>query len=184
MRLERHSVRGFLVSVGLDPEILVQFQFNPDKLQDRRGVDYAKINAPGLLMPVRQYNQGGDRTLTFTVRVDGLYAAPHERPVARDEDGGISAELNKYRAFLYPGNPAWQRARGSFQGLYEGTQVFAAPPRCRFGFGQRLVDCIVTDVGITELMFNSNLAPLRADVSVTLVELPLYGNEPQEIPEI
>lgn len=181
MTSERTAVRGFLVSVGLDPEILVQFQFNPEKLQDRRAVDYAKISAPGLLMPVRQYNQGGDRTLTFTVRVDGLFREREQPRIARDDQGGINGELNKYRAFLYPRISSWRSTRGSFQPLYEQTKVFASPPRCRFGFGHRVVDCIVADVGITELLFNSRLAPMRADVSVTLVEMPRYGNEPQDL---
>jgi hypothetical protein len=57
--------------------------------------------------------------------------------------------------------------------------VFKSPPACRFGFGHdRVIDCIVTDIGITEQLFNASLRPLRAEVAITLVEISLYGNLP------
>jgi hypothetical protein len=172
----QNPVRGFLCSVGLDPEILVEFQYNPTQLSDKRSVNYATLNTPGQLMPVRQYSRGGDRTISFTVRIDGVFKGPadDEIDIAKDEDGSIAPELNKYRAFMYPQTARWQDAYDSFVPLYDNTQHFASPPTCRFGFGDRVIDCIVTEVSITELLFNAQLAPLRADVSVTLVELAPY----------
>src|SRR4051812_2100851 len=106
---QQNPVRGFLCSVGLDPEILVEFQYNPTQLSDKRAVTYATLNAPALLMPVRQYSQGGDRTISFTVRIDGLVNGPADDqiPIAKDDDGSIWPELNKYRAFLYPKTKRW-----------------------------------------------------------------------------
>ena len=43
---------------------------------------------------------------------------------------------------------------------------------------QRVIDCVVTDVSIDETQFNSDLDPIRADVSVTLVELAPYDTIP------
>lgn len=178
--------RGFLVSVGLTPEILVEFQYNPTSLADKRGVTYSTLNAPGLLMPVRQYSQGGDRTLTFAVRLDGLVEGPSDRqiPIALDADGSITPELDKYRAFLYPQIDTWDTAvGGSFVQLYADTLQFTSPPRCLFGFGEsRLIECIVTEISITETLFNKKLAPLRADLSITLAELAPYGNRPTPPP--
>ncbi|XXT15204.1 hypothetical protein WME94_33635 [Sorangium sp. So ce429] len=177
---QQNPVRGFLASVGLDPEILVEFQWNPAQLSDRRGVTYATLNAPALIMPVRQYSQGGDRTLSFTVRVDGLFEGPSDAqiPIAKDDDGSIWPELNKYRAFLYPKTQRWNEriTRASFTPVYDGrSTMFEAPPLCRFGFGEeRVIDCVVTDVSITEQLFLPSLAPLRAEVSVTLVEITPY----------
>jgi contractile injection system tube protein len=173
--------RGFLSSVGLTPEILVQFQYNPTQLSDKRTVNYATLNAPAILLPVRQYSQGGDRTFSFTVRLDGLFKGPADDVIrfSQDKDGSIWPELNKYRAFLYPKTRRWQEraARASFVNLYADVQQFVAPPACRFGFGRgRVIDCIVTEVGITELLYNADLQPMRADVSVTLVELSPYNN--------
>lgn len=182
----QNPTRGFLVSVGLTPEILVEFQYNPTSLADKRAVTYATLNAPGLLTPVRQYSQGGDRTLTFSVKIDGLVKGPADDqiPIALDSDGSITPELNKYRAFLYPQIDTWQTAvGGSFLQLYGDTLQFTSPPLCLFGFGERrLIECIVTDVSITETLFNERLAPLRADLSITLVELSPYGNTPTPPP--
>jgi hypothetical protein len=180
MTQQRSPVRGFLVSVGLDPEVLVEFQYNPATLSDKRSVSYASLNAPGALMPVRQYTAGGDHTLSFTVIIDGLFAERSSRPaIARDENGGIGPELAKYRAFLYPQTPRWpesaHRADG-YTGLYDDREiVFTAPPLCRFGFGDRVVDCIVTEVTVTEQLFTPELAPLRAEVQMSLVELAPRG---------
>ncbi|KAM3090250.1 hypothetical protein ACKFKG_30125 [Phormidesmis sp. 146-35] len=218
MLQQQLPARGFLVSVGLDPdEILVEFQYNPTQLSDKRSVNYATIDAPGLLMPTRQYSQGGDRTISFTVRIDGLFDGSVKLSdgsimrygntdnnvyIDRDNDGSILPELNKYRAFLYPQTDRWQDARASFLPLYSNErnaqERFVSPPLCRFGFGfgsdqqtgstrgsaevTRIIDCIVTEVGITELLFNDKLLPLRADVAVTLVELSPYGNTPTPPP--
>jgi hypothetical protein len=68
--------------------------------------------------------------------------------------------------------------------LYTDTLRFAPPPDCIFGFGDRVIDCVVTDVGITEQLFSPRLAPLRAEVAVTLVERAPYadGASPAPLP--
>ena len=185
MNRPQNPERGFLASVGVTPQILVEFQYNPTQLSDKRSVNYATLGAPGLVMPRRQYTQGGDRSFNFTVRVDGLIPGPSDDTIdlARAEDGSIGPELNKYRAFLYPRSDRWREAAGSFAGLYEEADAFVSPPACRFGFGlgdgsqPRVIDAVVTEVSITELLFNRNLAPMRADVAVSLVELSPYGDE-------
>jgi hypothetical protein len=137
-------------------------------------------------MPARQYAQGGDRTLTFTVRIDSVFEGPSDQSIRieKDVDGSITPELNKYRAFLYPQREDWRDATGSFVSLYGQEDRFRAPPRARFGFGEgpglmqpRIIDCLVTDVAITEIVFNRDLAPLRADVAVTLIELVPYEDQ-------
>lgn len=178
---QKNPVRGFLVSVGLNPELLVEFQYNPTQFSDKLSVEYATINAPGLLAPVRQYSHGGDRTISFTVHIDGLFDGPIK--IATDDKGGITPELNKYRAFMYPKKQNnWKDAKASFIELYDNTQQFASPPTCVFGFGEQISDCIVTDVSITETLFNEQLAPLRADVSITLVEFAPYEGQPTPPP--
>jgi hypothetical protein len=190
------AARGFLISVDVKPEIVVHFQYNPTSLSDKRAINYATVTAPGVLLPTRQYVQGGDRTITFSVHVDGLFHGPAEGSDARDapptggadmilrgDNGSILPELNKYRSFLYPQTERWKEAGATFAPLFDVLRPFAPPPRARFGFGfgpggERVIDCIVTDVSIDETMFNSELAPVRADVSVTLAELAPYENIP------
>ena len=101
---------------------------------------------------------------------DGLSA------IARAEDGSIGPELNKYRALLYPQAEGWQRVTGTFVPLYQKFLQFVAPPACQFGFGDTVIDCIVTEVTITETLFNENFQPIRADVSLTMVELSPYDD--------
>ena len=186
------AARGFLVSVDLKPEIAVHFQYNPTTLSDKRAINYATVTAPGVLMPTRQYVQGGDRTISFSVHVDGLFHGPAEGSDARGQapaagadmieradNGSIVPELNKYRAFLYPQSGRWNEAGATFAPLYAELRDFTPPPRARFGFGfgpgsERVIDCVVTDISIDETLFNSELAPVRADVSITLVELTPY----------
>ena len=104
-------------------------------------------------------------------KTDQTGTGAHGEAIARDESGGIAPELNKYRAFLYPQNEEWDIATESFIPVYDSSREFTSPPQAIFGFGEgRVIDCIVTEVSITELLFNEKLAPLRADVAVTLVE--------------
>ena len=183
---QQSPTRGFLKSINVEPEILVKFQYNPTQLTDKRAVTYATLNGPALLMPIRQYSQGGDRTINFTVRVDGLFAGPADADseTEKDDDGSIWPELNKYRAFMYPRTEAWrdQRTQSSFIPLFDAEQEFKSPPLCLFGFGEeRVIRCVVTEVSITELMFNRQLAPLRADVAITLVEFVPYDDDVRSI---
>ncbi len=182
-------IRGFLSSIGLNPEIVVEFQYNPTQLSDKHAVTYATLNAPGLLLPVRHYSQGGDRTISFNLHIDGLFPSVDQVnkqkrldnevrrsvAIAVDERGSILPELNKYRAFLYPRTKRWKEARASFVPLYANAQQFASPPLCRFVFGEHMaIKCLVTEISITETLFNAQLLPLRADIAVTLVELAPY----------
>jgi hypothetical protein len=176
-------VRGCLASVGVTPRILVRFQFNPTSLADKHAATYASLTAPGALLPTRQYTTGGDRTLGFTVTVDGMSAHDLAGPdIALDAGGGIGPELTKYRALTYPRTSDWQDASDrsdGFTGLYEGQEtVFAAPPEVLFGFGDQVISCLVTDVTITQTLFTAELAPLRADVAVSLAELNPYQLRP------
>jgi hypothetical protein len=95
-------------------------------------------------------------------------------------DNGISTELAKLRSFLYPTTDAWGSVSG-LAGLAGGGERVVAPPRCYFGFGAKLLECWVTDLKITETQFNSLLAPVRADVTVTLVVVEDTGNPLYEL---
>lgn len=175
------TARGSLVSVGVSPEIRVNFQYNPSELQDKRSVSYATINTPGAFVPNRQYAQGGDRTITLAVELDGLMEGPV--PIDTDENGCITPELNKYRAFVNPKTDKWKDAAdSSFANLYPGDGKFNAPPTALFVFGDVAISCVVTDLTITEKLFDPNLGVLRARVAITLIEQIDYGNQPTNPP--
>lgn len=163
---ENQVLRGFLANINVLPPLIVTFQFNPASISDNKTANYADRastlsgNAPG-----KVYTGGGHRTITFDLKLHGLEQGSNVlNPTAIDN--GISTELAKLRSFLYPKADAWGTL-GSLLGSSSGKRL-AAPPTGFFGFGTRLLECVVTDIKITETQFNSRLAPVRADVTVTL----------------
>ena len=163
---ERQVLRGFIANVEVLPPLIVTFQFNPASISDNKAVNYTDRNtelcgnAPG-----KVYIGGGERTITFDLQLHGLEKganALNPLPV----DNGVSTELAKLRSFLYPKADAWAQL-GSLLGGAQGRRV-QAPPTCVFGFGTRVLECVVTGLTVTETQFNSALAPVRADVSVSL----------------
>jgi len=179
------TMRGFLASLDTTPALVVEFQYNPREINDRRSVTYASRNAPGLVMPVRHYTNGGDRTFTFRIDLDGRYSGQQGSalPIAVEPDGSIVPELNKYRAFMYPATDRWPQATGSFTPLFDENQAFASPPVCIFGWGDRLVTCVMSSLTIDEVVFNGQLAPLRAKLQITLTEIPPYDSDLIDAPE-
>ncbi|MFE0250666.1 hypothetical protein [Streptomyces sp. NPDC059010] len=182
MTLPATPRRGLLVAVGVSPDLQVRFQYNPATLTDKRSVSYAALTAPGTLLPLHQYTGGGDRTISFTVLVNGAPDRPPDPLIERDEAGGIGPELAKYRAFVHPRTGRWPEAKTSrtgFTGLYTAQRhLFEAPPDCRFVYGDRVLECLVTEVSITEQLFTADLAPLRAEIQLTLTETTPYDPVP------
>ena len=163
---ERQVLRGFLANIDVVPPLIFTFQFNPESISDNKAVNYADGstdlcgNAPG-----KVYTGGGHRTISFGFQLHGLEEGTNTvNPTGLDN--GISTELAKLRSFLYPKEDAWTTL-GSLFGSEEGRRL-SAPPFCFFGFGTKFLECVVTEMDINETQFNSSLAPVRADVSVTL----------------
>jgi hypothetical protein len=166
MDTERITLRGFIANIEVLPPLIVTFQYNPTSVSDNKAVTYADRTRSLCTSPEKVYTSGGTRTITFDLKLDGLEQGPNAlnpTPI----DNGISTELAKLRSFLYPMADAWSTVSDLLGGSSSGKRL-AAPPTCYFGFGTRILECVVTDIRITETMFNSALAPVRADVTVTL----------------
>lgn len=168
-------LRGFLANIDVLPPLIVTFQFNPTSINDNKTVNYADRaatlsgNAPG-----KVYTGGGHRTITFALKLHGLEQGTNVlNPTG--VDNGISTELAKFRSFLYPKADAWGTLSGLLGGSSSGRRL-ASPPTCFFGFGTKVLECVVTDIKIDETQFNSVLAPVRADVTVTLDVIEDDGN--------
>ena len=162
--IERQVLRGFIANVTVIPPLIVTFQFNPESINDNKSINYADGradlcgNAPGKI-----YTSGGHRTISFDFKLHGLEEGTNTiNPTPLDN--GISTELAKLRSFLYPIDDAWAVIS---MGSEEGRRL-SAPPPCIFGFGTKILDCIVSELTINETQFNSTLAPVQADVSITL----------------
>jgi len=168
MDAEQNQVmRGFLANIDMLPPLIMTFPYNPTSITDNKTAKYADRaatlsgNAPG-----KVYTGGGNRTISFKITLHGLEQGTNLlNPSA--VDNGISTELAKLRSFLYPKADAWGTLSGLLGGATGGKRL-AAPPTCFFGFGTKILECIVTDIKIEETQFNSALAPVRADATITL----------------
>lgn len=161
--MEKQVLRGFLANVKVVPTLIVTFQYNPSSIIDNKTVYYAeRMTSLSEDTPGKIYTGGGDRTITFDIQLHGLEQgldANNPTPV----DNGISTELAKLRSFLYPKADAWAVIGGG----EEGRRI-SSPPTCVFGYGSKILDCVVTSIDITETQFNSQLAPVRAEARITL----------------
>jgi Contractile injection system tube protein len=177
---DRQVLRGFLANVDVIPPLIFTFQFNPTSLNDNKAVNYADRNADLCgNAPAKQYTGGGHRVISFDFKLHGNEQSLNVlNPLPLDN--GISTELAKLRSFLYPKADAWATLGGLLGSGSQGVRL-AAPPSCIFGFGTKILECVVTDIKIVETQFNSLLAPVRADVTVTLNVVEEDGNVLYEI---
>jgi hypothetical protein len=170
--IEKQVLRGFLANVEVNPPLIVTFQFNPESISDNKAVNYAERYASlSEDTPGKVYTGGGDRTISFEIQLHGLEQgtnALNPAPV----DNGISTELAKLRSFLYPRADAWSMISSG----EEGRRI-SSPPTCVFGFGTKILECVVTGMNITETQFNSALAPVRAEVKITLTVIEEKDNK-------
>ncbi len=168
-------IRGFIANVDVIPPLIFTFQFNPSSISDNKKVTYVDQNsalcgnAPG-----KFYVGGGDRIISFSFNLHGLETGLNPtNPTG--VDNGISTELAKLRSFLYPRADAWL-ASGA-----PGGHRMASPPTCYFGFGLKVLEGTIIDMQINETQFNATLAPVRADVSVTIAVDESDGNKLYEL---
>ena len=168
--MERQVFRGYLIGYEVVPPVFLSFLFNPSDLRDRKPVT-AKS---------RTGMSGGPRTVSLGERTVSFTLSLHERGV-REEGGldvpvlGISTELARLRAFLYPREDQLAVLDRLLPGGAEGSTLnrdngalYREPPRCIFVFGARIHECIVSDLDIHETAYNQYLVPIRADVDITL----------------
>lgn len=175
--MSRTAMRGFMANVTQVPPLILLFQFNPETMSDNKAVNYADRNADLCgNAPGKVYTGGGDRTITFDLKLHGMEQGTN-RLIPNGLDNGISNELAILRSFLYPSSDAWAALGG---GAADGVRL-TPPPRCIFGFGTKVLECVVTGMTISETQFNSFLAPVRADVNVTLTVIEEHDNTFYEI---
>lgn len=152
-----------------------EFSLNPSEIQDTRGVTFASSPVPGISHPASQGGSGSERSITFTLRLDGEVGYRDRRRIravnnALNEAGGasreseipldISDELNWYRHFTYAeGNATLGSPRSMFP-----LVIFT------FGTFYQGVLCELRQCDISILQLTPRLEPMRADVAITLVE--------------
>lgn len=145
-----------------DRSLTKYFMFNPAEVTDTKGVDWGTLKVPGASHPVYQSGAGGDRSISFDLFLDGDRGRYKSTPAPVGEVGGldISREIEFYQSLLYPGR------------IELDSMEAMAPYMVLFTFGvlYTAVPCLVfkADVRITD--FTSDLAPMRAVISLELKE--------------
>jgi hypothetical protein len=158
------SMRGFLANITQLPPLILLFQFNPESVSDNKAVSYADRNAELCgNAPGKVYTGGGHRTISFDIKLHGMEQGTN-RLIPIGLDNGISNELAILRSFLYPATDAFAILGGGG----DAGQRLTPPPTAIFGFGMKVLECVITDITITETQFNSFLAPVRADAKITM----------------
>ena len=116
----------------------------------------------------------GDRVISFRCVIDGRERQPTEPVWRRNEGGDILGDLAILRSFQYPQvNLNAFGAFKQFTGLDKNAEYYSAfqqPPTALLVLGDRTVEGFITHLEITETLFNAELAPIRAEVSIKLTE--------------
>ena len=194
------SRRGYLANTMTNPPLIYEFQYNPAQLtdskqislgkreslasqQERQGTSKTAEKARGRAFSnadFQKFSSEGDRTLSFKLTIDGRERRPHEPERRRNEQGDILADLAILRSFLYPKhaiqNPGELQAvveaasNGDDYSQFYVENWFKEPPTALLVMGELEVEGFISNLTITETLFNANLDPVRAEVDITLVE--------------
>ena len=180
--------RGYLANLENLPPLIYPFQYNPTELTDSKQVSLGKKDrvspSPGLAAlegaieavsslftkaEFQRFSSESDRTLSFSLTIDGREHRPGEPQRRRNEEGDILGDLAILRSFVYP-------ALGSLSDLLSlaltnlPEPFYPHPPTALLVMGDLVVEGFITSLQIKETLFNANLNPVRAEVDVSMTE--------------
>jgi hypothetical protein len=113
---------------------------------------------------------GEPRRIALDFQLDASVPGPADGDLAtRDEHygGSIEPDLAILRSFV---NPAWDPVQLTKMLLEKQFPCPGDPPECTFIYGGLSLACVMTDLDIKVVSFFETGAPLRAEVSVSLLE--------------
>ncbi|HEX2571524.1 MAG TPA: hypothetical protein VH877_18330 [Polyangia bacterium] len=186
--------RGYLAHVLSVPPLIYPFQYNPQQITDSKHVEWVTSTEPiptpkGFIgtvaaLPsilgrsfshaeVKKLGREGDRTVNFKFTIDGRETRPGEPERRRNEDGDILADIAILRSFVYPeildlldlASALTSSDKSKREELF-----FNHPPTATLVLGSMSMEGYVTDLKITETLFNADLNPTRAEVEITMIE--------------
>jgi hypothetical protein len=141
---DKQPIKGYLVDA--DNGERLEFQYNPNNISDEKSTSYAAIKIPGMSHPRYQYVAGEPRRIVFKIE---LFKGP------------VKQQVDWLRSLQYP--------------EHAGSMLKNAPHRVILIFGDLYpgVTCIVQQVKARYfgLFDQTNLAPQRAEVDITLEEV-------------
>ena len=144
MSWDKQPIKGYLVDADTGDRL--EFQYNPNNISDEKSTSYAAIKIPGMSHPRYQYVAGEPRRIVFKIEL------------FKDS---VKQKVDWLRSLQYP--------------EHAGSMLKNAPHRVILIFGDLYpgVTCIVRMVKARYfgLFDQTNLAPQRAEVDITLEEV-------------
>jgi hypothetical protein len=123
------AVRARGMFTAMDADIHIEFMVNPEQLKRTRGIKLAENQAPGAPDAHRQYVGGSPQQISFELLLD------HNR-------GDVPEALSALEKLTDP---------------VGGNKMFRSAPRVLFTWGTRVWEGYVTELGITEEVFDPDL---------------------------
>lgn len=163
MGLEKARIK-FLAPTGED----IVVKYNPTQLAINRGVHYAEVTVPGLIMPLQQFVRGTTQTLNVEVFLDSepLSGQPGTERPGNERNGPaneVEAHLRRLRELIK---------------INSSTH---APPVVRFEWGQTQFDGVVTTFNEKFSLFDESGNVTRARVELALKSYQDADSQRREI---
>jgi hypothetical protein len=182
-------LRGAFVEYGLSiPPLFVVFQFNPEKLTRNRSLSYAASSSAqtsgqaGSLRDVhKRYDNLTDlqdaqvvtvqeEVIGFEIRLDATDKLNEGDAIT--EQFGIAPQLSTLELMVHPKDESLLgQALGSLLGSPGGFSFTRKPnpPLILFIWGRkRVLPVNITSLNITEILYSTDLNPIRATAAVNL----------------
>lgn len=146
------------------------FQFNPTAISRNTTAEYTLVSPPGSVDPTAIFRAISGKKLDISIFVDSTTS--YFRRTARESS--ITAESS-----IYGSNNSvtsvdmdiafWESLVFPDIGPYlEGGAKWTSPPRVMFGYGQKYWNVVVTDVRVSEQMFDKSMRCLRAQIDASM----------------
>jgi hypothetical protein len=180
--------RGYLANPENIPPLIYPFQYNPTELTDSKTVSWGKkreVSPTGPFAAVEgaiqntgrlfskanflKFTSEGDRTLRFKLTIDGRERRPGEPQRRRNQQGNILADLAILRSFVYPSVASISDLVNLAAG-HPPDPFYPQPPTALLVMGDLFMEGYITSLEINETLFNQELNPVRADVTISMTE--------------
>lgn len=142
VNLSKAKNHGYMKN--LDTGEIKKFQFNPEKLEYSRGVNYVDNSSPGMGYPRQQFVRGNSREFDVELFMYDRQLEPC---------GIIKDYINFIGAFLPP---------------EENTEGWQRPPQMLFFYGYFVRKCVLTNFNILIDTMDENGTPTQAHLTMTL----------------
>lgn len=193
--MNEKMTRAFMIAldpssgnIQINPPIFYQFQYNPNEKTDSKKVNWVITDIVGDHEPLINYGSGSAREIKFKLTLNTYTNSQGESISATRINipgfSGVRGEIAKLQSFMYP-NPqtmiTWGGITKSWSTFTKPKTWFnnigkrkvpqyLPPPPVLFGWGlSNMLKCVVKELQVKELLWNSYLDPIRAEADLTLV---------------